>query len=141
MLVIVIFKMASWNSNLICVIRNAQTKLTRGTWNMPRDSVHSFSIPSLATSHALYIHSKDSILSIIWNNGYLLMVNETHRTKQFPPVLNGLTASRVHVLNSPLKSFGRVKRSLKNFSTWKWQAQGNNQLPQGSSTRSLQKDH
>lgn len=28
------------------------------------------------------------------------MVNETHRKKQFPQVLNGLTASRVHVLSS-----------------------------------------
>ena len=28
------------------------------------------------------------------------MVNETHRKKQFPQVLNGLTTSRVHVLSS-----------------------------------------
>ena len=63
------------------------------------------------------------------------MVNETHRKKQFPQVLNGLTTSRVHVLSSLLERFGRVKRSLKNFSTWKRQAQDNTQLPKGSYKR------
>lgn len=64
--------------------------------------------------------STPRIMSFNYLKQLLLMVNETHRKKQFPQVLNGLTTSEVHVLSSlSWRDLGGLRGSIENFNTWK----------------------